>query len=72
MFELVNKELWRLEGLLPAYACVSAEGLTDNGDHVHINAKSLREFGIRYAKTYLDLIAENKKSTSLRSDRSGF
>lgn len=30
-------------------ACVSAKGLGHNGDYSHFDAKSLREFGVRYA-----------------------
>jgi hypothetical protein len=41
-----------LRATLPAYACVSAVGLTDNGDHVHFNSSSLRTFGRRYADAY--------------------
>jgi hypothetical protein len=56
-FERVNQELHELEGVVPAYACVSAQELTDNGDHLHFNAASLREFGIRYAHQYANLTA---------------
>ena len=35
---------------------MSAKGLTDNGDSVHFNAVSLREFGIRYAMKYAAVI----------------
>ena len=54
-YDLVNRQLWELENNLMFYACVSAKGLTDNGDSVHFNSKSLRDFGIRYAKKYLEL-----------------
>jgi hypothetical protein len=50
---LVNQQLRELEEYLPAYACVTSKGLTDKGDRVHFDSKSLREFGIRYAKKYL-------------------
>lgn len=36
-------------------AYVSAEGLKHNGDKVHFDADSLREFGRRYAEAYLKL-----------------
>lgn len=39
---------------------VSAEGLTDNGDHLHFNAKSLYEFGERYYAEFLKLEDKNK------------
>lgn len=54
-FGIVNQQLRELERSLPAYGCVTSEGLTDNGDKVHFNSKSLREFGCRYAKKYMNL-----------------
>jgi dienelactone hydrolase len=53
--ERVNQELQGLVGRIPAYACVSSGGLSDNGDHLHFNAVSLREFGVRYAAKYREL-----------------
>jgi hypothetical protein len=53
-FELVNNQLKELERHLPAYKCVSAAGMQDNGDFLHFNTTSLREFGIRYAEAFLD------------------
>lgn len=41
---------------LPRTAFVSADGLTDKGDHVHFDARSSRELGERFAKAYLTLI----------------
>ena len=38
---------------LPNYACAKANGLTDLGDDVHFDGASLREFGRRYCKCYL-------------------
>jgi len=61
-FELVNQQLRELEGQLSSYACVSAEGLTDNGDNLHFNAASLRNFGTRYARTYLELTENTRVS----------
>ena len=55
-FKLVNKALSDLEGVVPSLGFVSSEGLTDKGDNLHFNAKSLREFGSRYARAYLDMI----------------
>jgi len=54
-FNVVNQQLRELVGRLPAYDCASAEGLTDNGDRLHFNAESLREFGRRYANKYCNL-----------------
>ncbi|MFI4876061.1 MAG: sialate O-acetylesterase [Blastopirellula sp. JB062] len=39
----------------PHAAFVSSDGLTHKGDHVHFDAPSYREFGRRYAKTYLEM-----------------
>lgn len=52
-FKLVNTQLKELESSLTAYACVSAQGMQDNGDSLHFNATSLRELGIRYAEAFL-------------------
>ncbi len=41
------------------YACASARYLTDTGDHIHFDSRSLREFGCRYAEEYLRLIQEH-------------
>lgn len=38
-------------------AFVSSEGLTDKGDRLHFDARSLRELGRRYAEAYLQLTA---------------
>ena len=54
-YKTVNSQLRALEGTLPRYACVSAEGLTDNGDNLHFNSASLREFGLRYANAYMKM-----------------
>ena len=39
---------------------VSAEGLTSNPGLLHFNAKSLREFGVRYYNEFLKLEDKNK------------
>ena len=39
---------------------VSAVGLTDNGDNLHFNAKSLYEFGERYYAEFVKLEDKNK------------
>jgi len=54
-FDLVNQHLRRLEKSVQYYGCAEADGLTDNGDQLHFDAKSLRTFGIRYAKKYFTL-----------------
>ncbi|MBC8492005.1 MAG: hypothetical protein H8D42_05545 [Candidatus Marinimicrobia bacterium] len=40
---------------VPNYVCVSSLGLTDKGEGLHFNSKSLREFGKRYATEFLTL-----------------
>ena len=49
---IVNEQLKDICSGDKYFAFVSAKGLTDNGDFLHFNAKSLREFGIRYAKVW--------------------
>lgn len=43
---------------LPMSAMVSAEGLTLLSDNLHFNAQSQREFGLRYARAFSELIGE--------------
>jgi len=50
---LVNKQLFELEGFVLNCGCVSADGLICKSDGLHFDSNSLREFGIRYAKKYL-------------------
>jgi len=57
-FGIVNRQLWGGVEQVPAYACVSAAGLTDNGDALHFNSASLREFGRRYATAWATKSAE--------------
>jgi hypothetical protein len=52
-FNIINQQLRGLVEQVPDYACVSAAGLTDNGDALHFNSASLREFGRRYADAYV-------------------
>jgi hypothetical protein len=51
-FSAVNRHLRELGTRVTGYACVRADGMTDNGDSLHFDAKSLREFGIRYADAF--------------------
>lgn len=51
-FQQVNDALRQVAAELSPAAFVSAEGLEDNGDHLHFNAPSLREFGHRYATAF--------------------
>jgi len=51
-YEQVNRALRDLGNVVPHYQFVRAEGLEDNGDALHFNAKSLRAFGQRYARAF--------------------
>jgi hypothetical protein len=54
-FPLVNKALAETAAKYSGYALASSEGLESNGDDLHFNASSLREFGRRYFLKYLEL-----------------
>ncbi|MBQ8685291.1 MAG: sialate O-acetylesterase [Clostridia bacterium] len=47
-FPLVNRAIDAIAKKYENFAVVSAKGLTSNPDFLHFNAKSLREFGLRY------------------------
>lgn len=49
---------------------VSAKGLSANEDNLHFNAKSLREFGIRYYREFMRL--ENKDKVFEEKSADGF
>ena len=57
-YRTVNAELRKVPDALPHSAFVSAEGLTDKGDDLHYDARSLRIFGERYAAAFLGLASE--------------
>jgi len=50
---IVNKQLRDLCEAESQFAYVSSKGLTDNGDFLHFNAKSLRKLGNRYATAWM-------------------
>ena len=52
-YRIVNAELRKIPDTVSHSAFVNAEGLTDKGDSLHYDARSLRIFGERYAATYL-------------------
>lgn len=54
-YRIVNAELRKIPDILPQSGLVSAEGLTDKGDSLHYDGRSLRIFGERYAAVYLTL-----------------
>ncbi len=51
-YQIVNQQLRDLRRKVPRYGCVCASGLKDQGDHLHFDSPSLREFGFRYAREY--------------------
>lgn len=51
-----NELLHGLESTIACYACVSAQELTDGGDTLHLDTKSARIFGQRYAEAMLGLL----------------
>ncbi len=57
-YRTVNAELRKIPDALPRSAFVSAEGLTDKGDDLHYDARSLRIFGERYAAAFLGLASD--------------
>jgi hypothetical protein len=54
-FRLVNRALAELSAKNPGMALAKAGGLVSNGDNLHFDASSLREFGRRYFEKYLEL-----------------
>ena len=58
-YPMVNQQLIRYADTHPFAGFASAEGLQDNRDKLHFDAKSLREFGLRYYAAFEKL--ENKE-----------
>ena len=56
----VNEALLKISQDNPMTGFVSAEGLTSNADNLHFNAKSLREFGLRYYDVFEKYEDKNK------------
>lgn len=54
--KLFNEQLQGFGSTVSNYACVSAKDLTDGGDKLHLDAKSARIFGQRYAEAMLCLL----------------
>lgn len=54
-YDVVNRQLQSCSERLSAFALVMADGLSCNGDALHFNSASLREFGLRYARAWFDL-----------------
>lgn len=58
--ELVNSVHESLPKKVRNTAFVPSTGFAHKGDKVHFDAKSMREFGKRYAKAYLELVEQDK------------
>ncbi|MBO5714555.1 MAG: hypothetical protein J6R83_03940, partial [Clostridia bacterium] len=56
----VNQQLQEFAKNDRRSAFASAEGLEDNGDKLHFNAKALHEFGLRYYKAFMEVCDKNK------------
>ena len=56
----INNALEKIANENPMTGFVSANGLTSNEDMLHFNAKSLREFGVRYYQKFITLEDKNK------------
>ena len=51
----INSFFATIDKQIPLSACALSEGLTDKGDNCHFDGKSLRIFGLRYAKLMQEL-----------------
>jgi hypothetical protein len=54
-FYLVNKALREIAAGNAGIGLASSGGLVSNGDHLHFNAASLREFGLRYYQKFREI-----------------
>ena len=59
-YRSVNNALKEMADKHKMYGFVSAQGLTSNPDNLHFNARSLREFGLRYYAEFKKLEDPNK------------
>jgi hypothetical protein len=59
-YDFINIQLSTLADHTDHYACVSSEGLNDDGDALHFDAASLRIFGQRYEQAYAELTASHE------------
>jgi len=62
---LVDQTLRDLPAKVQHTAFASAEGLVDQGDKLHFDANSYREFGKRYAVAYLKLVGESSTAPAV-------
>ena len=59
---MVNQAHIEVAQEIPNGGFVSSDGLTSKGDKTHFNAESLHEFGQRYARKYLQVVAEGHRT----------
>ncbi|MGN0845174.1 MAG: sialate O-acetylesterase [Kiritimatiellia bacterium] len=67
MHPVINAQIKSCEESIPAFRCISADGLTPNGDNLHFNTESLRIFGERYAEAFLQLCPPSAQATQAGS-----
>lgn len=73
----INAALQKVAAEEPNMAFVSARGLTHRGDDLHFDAKSLREFGLRYYDAFRKMenktaVYENKTDTTEHTELEEF
>lgn len=56
----MNEIIQTLPATIPTSTVISSDGLPCANDHLHFNAAGYREFGVRYATAYLNMM--NKKN----------
>ena len=59
-YHKINEQLMQIAQNDPLVGFASAKGLEPNPDNLHINSKSLREFGLRYYEEFRKLENKNK------------
>ncbi len=67
-YTYINESLEKIAENNPMTGFISAKGLTSNPDNLHFNAKSLREFGVRYYNGFMKLEDKNKVFTEKSKD----
>lgn len=61
LYDKINDIIVKVATSTPNANIVSSTGLTPNEDFLHLNAKSLREFGVRYFNAFSLIEDKNKK-----------
>lgn len=68
-FRQVNEKIYKVATTTEKMAFVSSKGLTDNGDNLHFNAKSLRELGVRYYEAFKTIEEKDRVFEEKPSER---